>query len=157
MSDSRTSIPNATATATHMAAITGLRIPIAPTGMKMKMRRQSRMAKTLTAAMLAATLLATASAGNAQPEPAGQAPIEVPPAPPLVIGSGDLIDVSMFDAPELSGRFRVDHKGDVDMPLLNTIHVAGLRADQAAKLIEDQYVKAQILVPEGSRATVFIE
>jgi polysaccharide export outer membrane protein len=77
--------------------------------------------------------------------------------PPLVIGSGDLIDVSMFDAPELSGRFRVDDKGDVEIPLLDPVHVAGLTAGQAAKLIEDQYVKAEILTPEQSRSTVLIE
>jgi polysaccharide biosynthesis/export protein len=116
------------------------------------------MAKTLVAAMVAAILLAAPSAGIAQSEPAGQGPIEVPPAsPPLVIGSGDLINVTVFDAAELSGRFRVDQKGNVDMPLLDTIHVAGLTADQAAKLVEDQYVKAQILVPDQSPATVFIE
>jgi polysaccharide export outer membrane protein len=116
------------------------------------------MAKILAAAMLGAILLAAPSAGNAQPEPTGQGPIEVPPAgPPLVIGSGDLISVTVFDAPELSGRFRVDQKGDVEMPLLQPIHLAGLTAEQAAKRIEDQYVQAQILVPDTSPSTVFIE
>jgi len=116
------------------------------------------MAKTLAAAMLAATLLGAPSAGNAQPESAGEIPpVTQASVQPLMIGSGDLIDVTMFDAPELSGRFRVDQKGDVEMPLLETIHVAGLTAEQAAKLIENQYVQAQILIPEGSHSTVFIE
>jgi polysaccharide export outer membrane protein len=115
-------------------------------------------AKTLAAAVLAAILFGTSSVGNAQPEQATEIPAATQTSvPPLVIGSGDLIDVSMFDAPELTGHFRVDDKGDVEMPLLDSIHVAGLTAGQAAKLIEDQYVKAEILTPERSRSTVFIE
>ena len=116
------------------------------------------MAKTLAAAVLAAMLLGAPSAGNAQPEKAGEIPAATQTSvQPLVIGSGDLINVSMFDAPELSGHFRVDQRGDVDLPLLETVHVAGLTAEQAAKLIENQYVQAEILIPEGSHATVFIE
>jgi polysaccharide export outer membrane protein len=111
------------------------------------------MAKRLVALILTA-MMAAPAAGNAQSEPA----IEVPPAPALVIGSGDLINVTMFNAPELSGHFRVDHRGDVEMPLLTTpIHVAGLTAEQAAKTIKAQYVQADILVSAGSDPTVFIE
>jgi polysaccharide export outer membrane protein len=110
------------------------------------------MAKTAAAVILAA-MLAAPAAGNAQSEPA----IEVPAAPPLVIGSGDLINVSMFDAPELSGHFRVDQSGDVEMPLLKPIHVAGLTAEQAANVVKNQYVQADILVSEGTIPTVFIE
>jgi polysaccharide export outer membrane protein len=110
------------------------------------------MAKTVATVILAA-MLAAPAVGNAQPEPA----IEVPAAPPLVIGSGDLINVSMFDAPELSGHFRVDQNGDVEMPLVKRIHVAGLTAEQAASVVKNQYVQEDILVPEGSGPTLFIE
>lgn len=116
------------------------------------------MAKTLAAAVLAAMLFAAPLAGDAQSQPAGLVPVAIPQsAPSLVIGSGDLISVSIIDAPELSGHFRVDQKGDVDMPLLGSVQVSGLTAGQAARLIEKQYVQAQILVPEESRSTVFIE
>ena len=116
------------------------------------------MAKTHVGAMVAAMLLMTPWSGHAQQEAVGESQAAAPQsAPALAIGSGDLIDVSMFSAPELSGRFRVDEKGDVDMPLLGSIRVAGLTAEEAATLIEKQYVKAQILVPEASRSTVFIE
>ncbi len=110
------------------------------------------MGKTV-ATMMLLVMLAASAAGHAQPEPA----IEVPAAPPLVIGSGDLISVSMFDAPELSGRFRVDQNGDVKIPLVKPIHVAGLTAEQAANVMKSQYVQADILIPEGSSPTVFIE
>lgn len=88
------------------------------------------------------------SAGNAPPAPA---------APALTIGVGDLVDVVIYDSPELSGRFRVNEKGEVEMPLLGSVHVDGLTAEQAAKLIQDRYVAAEILQPESTRATVFIE
>ncbi len=77
-------------------------------------------------------------------------------APPLEIGSGDLISVSMFESPDLSGQFRVDAQGDIAVPLLGRVHVAGDTADEAAALIEKLYVKADILQPIGSYATVFI-
>lgn len=80
------------------------------------------------------------------------------PSPPaLTIGPGDLVEVALFDAPELSGRFRVDDKGDIQVPLLGSVHVEGLTADQAASQIGKDYVAAQVLKPEASQATVFIE
>ena len=84
-------------------------------------------------------------------------PVPQQAAPALRIGFGDLIDIALFEAPELSGRFRVDEKGDIQVPLLGTVQVQGLTADQAAKLIEKLYVRAQILKPETAKATVFIE
>jgi polysaccharide export outer membrane protein len=77
-------------------------------------------------------------------------------APPLKIGSGDLIEVSMFDNQDLSGRFRVDENGDITVPLIGSVHVEGLTAEGAATLIEQRYVEAQILQPADSHATVFI-
>jgi polysaccharide export outer membrane protein len=116
------------------------------------------MANTLAHMLIAAMFLGAPLVGNAQSEPASGPPAPTQPAaPPLLIGSGDLIDVSLFDAPELSGRFRVDQNGDVQMPLLPNMHLAGLTAEQAANVIQDRYEQAQILVPEAARSTVFIE
>lgn len=113
--------------------------------------------KTACAAIVATLLFATAQNLDAQ-QPTSSAPVaaEQPSAPPLIIGAGDLIEVGMFDSPELSGRFRVDQNGDVDLPLLGIVHVSGMTAQQAAKLIEDRYVEAQILKPEASRASIYI-
>ena len=62
----------------------------------------------------------------------------------------------MFDNQDLSGRFRVDEKGDITVPLIGRVHVEGVTADGAATLIEQRYVEAQILQPADSHATVFI-
>lgn len=77
-------------------------------------------------------------------------------APPLKIGPGDLMAVTMFENPDLSGQFRVDAHGDIMVPLLGPIHVAGDTADEVATLIQKLYVEADILKPINSYATVFI-
>ncbi len=78
------------------------------------------------------------------------------PVPPLMIGSGDLIEVSMFENPDMSGRYRVDEMGDITIPLIGHVHVAGMTANEAARKIEQLYVEDQILLPANSHATVFI-
>ncbi len=77
-------------------------------------------------------------------------------AAPLIINSGDLIEVGVFDNPDLSGRFRVDEKGNIDVPLLGPVHVAGETAEEAGTTIEKQYVDADILKAPNAHATVFI-
>ena len=77
-------------------------------------------------------------------------------APPLKISSGDLIEVTMFENPDLSGHFRVDENGDVIVPLIGRVHLEGATAEEAAALIEKRFVEAQILQPAESHATVFI-
>ena len=99
-----------------------------------------------------ALLAAQTVAGNAQ-QPGGSEPGV---APPLKIGSGDLIEVTMFENPDLSGRFRVDERGDIAIPLIGSLHVAGETSGEAAAQIEKGFIEAQILQPAESHATVFI-
>lgn len=77
-------------------------------------------------------------------------------APVLKIGSGDLIQVSMFENPELSGSFRVDADGDIMLPLIGTVHLAGETADAVGTQIAKRYVDAGILKPESAYATVSV-
>lgn len=90
------------------------------------------------------------------------APAQTPPAsghfqvPALKIGPGDLLQVSMFENPDLSGSFRVDSNGDIILPLIGKIHVAGETAETVGSEIERRYVRAGILKSEGSYATVSV-
>jgi polysaccharide export outer membrane protein len=127
--------------------------------MKMIRMMRNRAGRSLACRALLGTLFLTVSlTGIAQwPESApSQVPAELA-APAVQIGPGDIITVTMFDAPELSGRFRVNEKGDIDLSLIGTVHVQGLTADQAARKIEMSYVQGQILQPGRSQAAVFIE
>jgi polysaccharide biosynthesis/export protein len=104
------------------------------------------------AAACFALLVAQLIAGAAQQASSAVSAV----APPLKIGAGDLIEVTMFENPDLSGRFRVDDRGDITVPLIGSLHVAGDTAEEAATEIEKRFVEAQILQPQESHATVFI-
>ena len=53
--------------------------------------------------------------------------VDIPQSSPTTqVSDGDLLDIVIFDTPELSGRFRVNLKGDILLPLAGVLHVAGL-------------------------------
>lgn len=55
----------------------------------------------------------------------------------LAIGPGDVLDVEVFDTPELSLQTAsVADNGDITLPVLGLVHVAGLNINQAARKIE---------------------
>ncbi len=54
------------------------------------------------------------------------------------LGEGDLIEVNVYNVPELNTRTRVNDKGEIDMPLVNQVHVEGLTVDEAEKVIEQR-------------------
>ena len=112
------------------------------------------MMKTLARGVLVGILFLIVSVAGGAQQPVSSAPAS---APPLTIGPGDLLDELVFGEQELSGHFRVDEKGNVELPLIGPVHVQGLTAEQAGKLVEKLYVDAQILRPENSQAAVFIE
>ena len=111
------------------------------------------MAKTLARAMTFWFLLSAQTIVGMAQQSSAAAPN---PVPPLRIGSGDLIEVSMFENPDLSGRYRVDEMGDITVPLIGRVQLAGMTAAEAATKIEQLYVEGQILLPANSHATVFI-
>jgi polysaccharide export outer membrane protein len=69
----------------------------------------------------------------------------LPVAHALQISSGDLLDVAVFDTPELSTKLRVDDHGEVTLPLAGAIPVSGLTAEQAGQAIETKLRNANIL------------
>jgi polysaccharide biosynthesis/export protein len=52
------------------------------------------------------------------------------------LGIGDLIEVSVYDVPELNTRTRVGATGDLYLPLIDEVHVDGLTVEEAARVIE---------------------
>ena len=56
-----------------------------------------------------------------------------------VLGPSDLIEVRVFGEPELSGVYQVSAEGDVRLPLIGDIAVAGLSPEAAQAKIEDTY------------------
>ncbi len=68
---------------------------------------------------------ATAEPAKAEPDNARQ-----------TLGAGDLLQVSVYNVPELDTKTRVGNTGDVYLPLIDYVHVAGLTLEEAQALIE---------------------
>jgi hypothetical protein len=64
---------------------------------------------------------------------------------PVSIGPGDLVEVRVFEAPELTGRVRVNDKGNVNLPLVGELHFGGLSPELAAKLVEEKLVSGDFV------------
>jgi polysaccharide export outer membrane protein len=56
--------------------------------------------------------------------------------PTVRIGPGDDLDITVFGLSELTQHARVGSSGDVSMPLIGNLHLAGLSSDEAQTLIE---------------------
>jgi polysaccharide export outer membrane protein len=77
----------------------------------------------------------------AQPVPAANGTIpasnSATPGDPsfLKLGGGDLIEVNVYNVPELSTKARVGNSGDVYLPLIDYVHVGDLTVEEAQSLI----------------------
>lgn len=54
----------------------------------------------------------------------------------LRVGTGDLLEISVYGVPELTTKARVGNNGDIYLPLIDYVHVDGLTPEAAQKLIE---------------------
>jgi polysaccharide export outer membrane protein len=70
----------------------------------------------------------------------------IPASPSLPISFGDLIQVDVFDSPELSASLRVSYKGEVELPLGGPVKVKGLTAAEAGAAIAARLKEAGILL-----------
>ncbi len=75
-------------------------------------------------------------------------------SPNTQITEGDLLDIVIFDTPDLSGRFRVNLKGDILLPLAGTLHVAGMTLSEITEAVAQRYKDAKILI--DPQVTVFV-
>jgi len=104
--------------------------------------------------VLSAVLVTLAGAQN-QPPQSGDKPAEPtakpkvqttqfgpdePTAPPAKVATrlstGDLLEVSVYNAPDLSTKARIGDSGDIYLPLIDYVHVAGLTPEEAQGIIE---------------------
>jgi polysaccharide export outer membrane protein len=63
----------------------------------------------------------------------------------LRIGAGDLLEVRVYGAPELSESLRVSNSGEVSMPLVGDLKIGGFTTAEAQGLIERSYVNGGYL------------
>jgi polysaccharide export outer membrane protein len=82
----------------------------------------------------------------------------------VALGPGDLLEISVFDTPELSHRTRVDSDGKISMALIGEINVRGMSPDALEKLIRQKLIdgnfvkdpQVSVFVAEYAGQTAFI-
>ncbi len=70
-----------------------------------------------------------------------------------VIGPEDVVEVEIFNAPELSKTVRVANDGGVTLPLIGRVAAAGRTTEQLRKQLELRYGKTYL---ENPQVTVFV-
>ena len=79
-----------------------------------------------------------------------------------IIGPGDVLELNLFDAPELSGALDVLNDGSVSLPLVGSVVLSGLTLQQASawarELLSDQLLRPElqlkVLRPRPIRVSV---
>lgn len=67
------------------------------------------------------------------------------PSPDYQIGPGDILAITVSDAPEFSGKFRVSQSGDLEFASLPApLHVQGMTTGQAAKTLTQALIDAKL-------------
>jgi polysaccharide biosynthesis/export protein len=64
---------------------------------------------------------------------------EIPATQPgssLRLEAGDLVEVGVYNVPELTTKARVSSQGEIYLPLIDYVHVVGLTAEEAEGLIQ---------------------
>jgi polysaccharide biosynthesis/export protein len=72
----------------------------------------------------------------------------------LRISSGDLLEVGVYDTPELSGKLRVNESGEITIPIAGAIRVSGMTAEEAAIAIEKKLRSTDVM--KEPHVSVFI-
>jgi polysaccharide export outer membrane protein len=71
------------------------------------------------------------------------------------LGPGDLIEVNVFNVPELATKARVSSSGDVYLPLIDYVHVEGLTQEEAQTVIEKRLSDGGFV--RNPHVTIFID
>jgi polysaccharide biosynthesis/export protein len=73
----------------------------------------------------------------------------------IAIGPGDLLDLTVFDVPELVLKVRVDINGCVSLAFLGDLRLAGMTVGNAQRLIARALVERQLV--KEPQVSIFIE
>lgn len=73
----------------------------------------------------------------------------------LRLEAGDLVEVNVYNVPELTTKARVSSEGEVYLPLIDSVHVAGLSAEEAEGLIQKRLSDGGFV--KSPHVTLFVE
>ncbi len=72
----------------------------------------------------------------------------------MKLAPGFMVGLSVLDDPDFSGSFRIDEKGDIALPILGTIHLAGETVSEARVQIQKRLQEGKILTDPQVELTV---
>jgi polysaccharide export outer membrane protein len=73
----------------------------------------------------------------------------------LRLGPGDLLEVGVYNVPELTTKARVGNTGDVYLPLIDYVHVGDLTVEEAQTLIEKRLEDGGFV--RNAHVTIFLD
>jgi polysaccharide export outer membrane protein len=71
------------------------------------------------------------------------------------LGPGDLMEVNVYNVPELTSKARVSLSGDIYLPLIDYVHVDGLTQEEAQGLIEKRLADGGFV--RNPHVTIFMD
>lgn len=71
------------------------------------------------------------------------------------LGPGDLVEVNVYNVPELATKARVSNSGDVYLPLIDYVHVEGLTQEEAQTVIEKRLESGGFV--RNPHVTIFVD
>ncbi len=80
--------------------------------------------------------------------------LQARPETGLRIGAGDMVQVTVFDTPELSAKLRVNADGTVDLPVAGSTAVSGMTPQDAGDAIAKHLRDGQIMIDPRVTVTV---
>ncbi len=94
--------------------------------------------------------------GSTQAAPVLQATVGEPPVssslPAIpegtepLIGGGDLLKVTVFGVKDFDEEVRVSARGDITLPLVGSVHVAGLTPENAGALVQKKLIDGHYML-----------
>lgn len=75
--------------------------------------------------------------------------------PSVKLGPGDLVEVNVYNVPELTTKARVSNSGDLYLPLIDYVHVDGLSQEEAQTVIEKRLEDGGFV--RNPHVTIFVD
>jgi polysaccharide export outer membrane protein len=76
-----------------------------------------------------------------------KAPQNILPPPPKTIQSHEIINIIVVGESDLSGDYTVNAAGEITMPLVGAVNIAGKTLDQATEIITKAYAQGYLVSP----------
>ena len=77
------------------------------------------------------------------------------PASSLRLQTGDLVDVAVYNVAELTTKARISARGEIYLPLIDYVHIAGLTAEEAEGLIQKRLADGGFV--KNPHVTLFVD